>query len=78
MAVTTVSSLTESFMSGVPVPNEDMGVGKDKANVVDIPHAGDDGAEEHGNDPKPAMAETLMNTADESDDSDFDVLEVHD
>lgn len=78
MAVTTVSSLTESFMSGVPISNEDVGVSKDKADVVEIPHAGDDGAEKHGNDSKPAMADTLMSTADESDDSDFDVLEVHD
>ncbi|KAF9462338.1 beta-lactamase-like protein [Collybia nuda] len=74
MAVTTVSSLTESFSSGVPVPNEDIGVSKDKVSAMDKPHAGGDGSGQNGKGPKSGKAEA----GGESDGSNSNMLEVHD
>jgi hypothetical protein len=80
MAVTTVSSLTESFTSGVPVPNEDVGVSKEKTDAMDIVTAGPAGdvGVKNAKDSEHAQTKTLTHTADEFDDSDFEVLEVHD
>jgi len=71
MAVTTVSSLTESFMSGVPVPNEDIGLTKDDFDPMDITLG------ESAKAIQPAKLGIATHAGNESDESESDVLEVH-
>ena len=47
MAVTTVSSLTESFTSGVPVSGEDVVLSKEKSDMVDAQMAATGGLPDH-------------------------------
>jgi cleavage and polyadenylation specificity factor subunit 3 len=34
MAITTISSLTESFTSGIPAPGDDVGLSKEKGDIL--------------------------------------------
>lgn len=81
MAVTTVSSLAESFQSGVPVASKDASLEKD---VLQVPSHGREDvtkADEAMDELQKASASNLIDMkgdhADESDESDFE-LQVHD
>lgn len=80
MAVTTVSSLTESFSSGVPVSTEDVVFNKEKPDSVDVVPLDDTEvpvAEGTSGGPIKKDGEDHPH-AEESEDSDVEVLEVHD
>lgn len=89
MAVTTVSSLTESFISNVPSSNDE-GIALEKPTDGDVvvktvkPHIRASSTEEATVTEPPANATPVVSgtekaAGDESDESDFDgELEVHD
>jgi hypothetical protein len=81
MAISTVSSLTESFKSGVLLSGEDIALTKDKkSNALDSESTGVNtgGAHETSQSTTTRIRETDGHVGDGSEESDFeDVLEVH-
>lgn len=81
MAVTTVSSLAESFQSGVPVASKDASLEKDVLQTSSDAREDVTMADEAVGAGEPQKASALIDTKDdhanESDESDFE-LQVHD
>lgn len=82
MAVTTVSSLAESFVSGVPVASKDTSVDKEKSISEGylngaVPHDANGADEAVGQQLESASIDMKEVRAEESDESDFE-LQVHD